>query len=313
MADDGKKDIPVKVSYKILKEMSVGDMKKSLDKIPKLVSALEKSFDFSGKAEVDPHKNPKAEVEEKVQIASRWPFQLMLTRIGEALKKSGKAPSDKDLAEIEKRFLKELEQARKDAKVKCEKMIEEIESGKGDNAKALKDGKAAFAKLEDVDFKNSFDKTQDKITGALKDLVKDMDGKGDSAEAVEAARGIVEDASDEFAKNGKAAIIAINLLLQTANKYKNDKKADPELKKFCGQVLKERSSLEGFQKNANVFSKAIDNAVSKLEHKEVDAAAAKKLHGEFDKMSKLGDSAKDIVKIVKTFKPKFEAIEKKLK
>lgn len=313
MADDGKKDVNVKVSYKILKEMTIGEVKKSLEKIPKLEKELEKSFDFSGKASVDPHKNPKAEMEEKVQIASRWPFQLYLTRLGDAFKKAGKSPSDKDLGDIEKRFIKELEQARKDAKVKCEKMIEEIESGKGDNAKALKDGKAAFAKLENVDFKSSFDKTQDKITDALKDLSKALDGQGDKADAIDDARKAVEDASDDFEKEGKAAIKAIDLLLQTANKYKNDKKADGDIKSFCNQVLKERASLEGFEKNATAFSKAIDGALDELDDKDIDAATAKKLHGDFSKMGKLGDSAKDVVDIVKKLKPKFEAIEKRLK
>jgi hypothetical protein len=313
MADDGKKDITVKVSYKITKEMTIGEMKKSLEKIPKLEKELDKSFDFSGKASVDTGKNPKDEVQEKVQIASRWPFQLYLTRLGDAFKKAGKTPSDKDLAEIEKRFIKELDQARKDAKTKCEKMIEEIESGKGDNAKALKDGKAAFDKLDNVDFKSSFDKTQDTIAGALKTLASALGGKGEAADAVDDARKAVEDANDDFEKEGKAAIKAISLLLQTANKFKNDKKADGDIKSFCALVLKDKASLEGFDKASTAFAKAIDDVIDKLEDKDIDAATAKKLQGDFEKKAKLGDSAKSVVEIVKKLKPKFEAIEKKLK
>lgn len=313
MADDGKKEITVKVSYKITKEMTIGEMKKSLEKIPKLEKELDKSFDFSGKASVDPSKNPKDEVQEKVQIASRWPFQLYLTRMGDAFRKAGKSPSEKDLADIEKRFIKELDQARKDAKAKCEKMIEEIESGKGDNAKALKDGKAAFDKLDNVDFKTSFDKTQDNISTALKTLSTALGGKGEAGAAVDVARKAVEGANDDFGKEGKAATKAISLLLQTANKFKNDKKADAEIKSFCELVLKDKTSLEGFEKASTAFAKAIDDVIDALGAKEVDAATVKKMHGDFDKKAKLGDAAKSVVDILKKLKPKFEAVEKKLK
>lgn len=312
MAEDGKKDIKVELEFDPMKDMSKGG-KDLLDKYPDAKKKFAKKVKWSDKAEVDPRKHSKKSLDEEVEQAARFPFQLLATRVGEAGKE--KSP---DAKKMTKRLLDYLDEATDHAISNASKKLEEIVSGKADNAKALKDGKAALNKLDKLNFKKDFVDPRDDAIKALKELEgtlgKDPGGK---AKAFDKARSELSKVAGDFDKSGKAASAAIDFLLNTAKKIAGDTKPDRSLTNFANSVLKGKDNaagpLEDFGKSAEDFSKLLDRAAKALKANTMEAAEVKALRENFDSLKNLSSDASTVEALVADLKKAFKAIEGKLK
>lgn len=196
----------------------------------------------------------------------------------------------------------------KDASYAFEKLMKDIESGKADNAGALKDGKAAMNKL-DAFKSNSF---EDPRKGAIKAL-EPLTRKGaDKSTAAKANKALVT-IKTLFDKSGKEAEKAVDFLMNTAKKMRDDKDADQSLKNFGKEVLKQERMFDDFLDAATRFGDVFDDAIKATEAEDIDADKAGDLVKSFESLSSVEKLAAAAVDCARKLKPKFKQIEAKLK
>jgi hypothetical protein len=197
----------------------------------------------------------------------------------------------------------------KDMKGAVEDWLEEVASGKADNAKALKDGKAAMGKIKDVDFKKAFDSKPADCVKALKDVVKN--GKVDEKKAKEAKKAL-EEILSQMEKDGKDAYDAIKFLLDTARKTEKDKNTAESLQKFSKEIRDDHAgTFDKFTEGVEEFEEGVGLAVEALEGEGDPEEIAKAIKW-FEGFKGL-DAAGKCGEIAKKLQPKFKDIEKELK
>lgn len=302
----GREKMKIELNFEPAKMLDPGT-KKVLDKIPELKKGFSKKIKWSDSVEVDPAKYSKDELEEQMEIVARWPYQIIGTYMSDAVKKGGK-----DLEKAKTQALKDLAEAEKLIPRRCEKKLEELVSGKEDNAKAMKRIEGALDQVEDVDFKGSFEKPRTQIAGALKELEKALKGRGDKAGAVDKARKAFEDAKKEFEEVGADGQDAIDFLLKTARNLKNDRKADTALKNVGKLFQDEKGSFDAFEKQSDAFTEAMVKTEKLLEEDEPDPGKVAALAAEFDKLSGLDRAAQQIQAAMKDIKKQYEDTKKQL-
>lgn len=302
----GRERVKVELNFKPASMLDPGT-KRELDKVAELKKAFAKVVKWSQTVEADPTKYSKAELDEHMEIVARWPYQVIGTYMSDAIKKGGK-----EFAKAKAQALKDLAEAEKLIPRRCEKKLEELVSGKEDNAKAQKRIDTAFDRIEEAKFDGSFDKPREKIVTALKDLEKGLKGGGDKKDAVKKARTAFGEAKKEFAEAGAIGQDAIDFLLKTARQIKNDRKADGALKEFGKLMAGDRSDFNAFEKKSNEFVAALAKGDKLLDSDEPDAAEVRKLADEFTKLSGLDKAARDIQAEMVKMKKKYEDIKKAL-
>lgn len=302
----GKKEIKVELKLYPMKEMSP-KARELVSGDKELKKEFEKAVTWSDKGEFDPRKYNKKDLDEEVLAAARMPMKIFANRVNEAAK--GKL-DDK----VKKQLLKDFDEASKGAISNASLRFEEIESGKGENKKGLKDGKAAFGKLEKVDFHDAFAKPFGETLDGLEALRTALKSKGgDKAGAFEKARKAIGKAAEDFDKVGSEAYAAVDFMLKTARSMKGNDKADPALVDFGKTVLKDESTFDDFVKAAESFSKVLEAAVATLKANTAEASEIDKLVKEVIATNKVFQTATKVGSLVEELKPKFKAIEKDLK
>ncbi|MFN3973259.1 MAG: hypothetical protein ACK4GO_00010 [Gemmobacter sp.] len=316
MAEDGKKDIKVELDFDPMKELAK-DGKALIDSMPAVKKKFAQKVKWSEKAEVDPRKHTKKSLDEEIEQAARFPFQLLATRVGEVAK-----DKEKDKKYDEKKAIKlligYLDEATDHAISNASKKLEDIVSGKADNAKALKDGKAALGKLGKLDFKKDFVAPRADAITAMKELegrlTKDPGGK---AKAFEKARSAIDKIASDFDKSGKEATAAIDYLLKTAKKIAGDDKPDPALSDFAKSILKGKDEakgpLEDFGKSADELGKIFDKTAKNLKANTMEPDEVKKLREDLEGLSNIASDAKTVETLVEELQREFKKIENKLK
>lgn len=293
MADDGKKKmtVEVKIGPKDLGDIDLkGGSKSALEALPRL-----KPFKYKLEVEVDPKKWKQKKLDDKVQGCLRACAIRLDHRTEKAKGDQKKVQSAWD------EFLDEAEQVLDEAK-------KDIESGKADNAGAIKAGKAAMDQLDAIKG-NSFEDPRKGAIEALKPLTRE----GADAKAVEKANKALTTIKDAFNRNGKAAEEAVTFLTQQAKKMKNDKDADAALKQFGTEVLKNEKVFQDFLDGAGKFDEAFGEAVEATGEESVEADKAKELTKAFDALSSVEKKAQLAIKYAKELKPKFKKIADKFK
>jgi hypothetical protein len=305
MAAGGKKKIKLALKYDILKFDKM-DTKNASDFIAsnKDLAKLVKPLEFKVDAELDEKKYDAKKLEDVVYYGDkggvfgiRMAVKLFDMAVAEAKKKNRPDDVKKAYAELEK-----------DSKYAFEKLMKDLESGKADNAGALKDGKAAMNKLDAVK-SNSFEDPRKGAIKALEALTKANADKGAAAKANKALTTI----KTLFDKSGKEAEKAVDFLMSTGKKMKDDKDADQALKDFGKEVLKQEKVFEAFLDGAYKFGEAFDEAITATEAEEVDAGKARDLIKSFEELSSLEKKAAAAVQCANKLRPKFKSIESKLK
>lgn len=271
-----------------------------------LVNVIKKiKFDLTPSKALNERKWPEKKVLDEAYYGGPKMAVIMFTQQIVQLK-DDKKTADKDkpgeLKEMYKTLCADMEGA-------IEDWLEEVASGKADNAKALKDGKAAMNDIKTVDFKGAFNGKQKACTDALKDVVKD--GKVDERKAKDAKK-ILTEMQAEMGKTTTKAQDAIKFLVDTAKKTEKDKDTAKALQDFAATIRKDHAAdFETFLEGCSNFDSALVDGIKALEGKG-DPDKIKDALDRFTSIKGL-DTAEDCGKAAKALVPQFKSIEKDLK
>lgn len=314
MAVAEKKKIKAELKLYPLKEMT----KEARDFIGKSkeLSKVYGPILFSKDLMLDPRKWTKKSLSDAMAAYVRYEMKILCVRVGEAAKaeKAGKAA--KDPKKIEKELSKSYEDMKKEIINKVSLGLDEVEADKGDNAKNLKDCKAAFGKLEKVDFDWMYKGPRESVLETLESLVDELADEPDekeSAKFLSQCAAFVSESVKAFKDNGKEATDAVDTLLKAAKTTKANKGAAPELIAYAETVLKQEGKINSVLAKSKSFSSALETTEKLLKGGKVTENQAKLQVAIFKKLSKLDNSAKDTLAACKKLKPAFQKIEKSLK
>lgn len=279
------------------------DAKKWAEGVVNVIKPIK--FDLTPSKALDDRKWPEKKVLEESYYGGPKMAVIMFTQEVVQLKEDKKKDDKGKIKELKSMYdglCKDMEDA-------VEKWLEEVASGKADNAKALKDGKAAMGKISNVDFKGAFEGKPKACAEALKDVVKD--GKVDQKKAKDAKKKLTEIQS-QMEKDGKDAYSAVKFLVDTARKTEKDKDTAKSLQEFSKEIRdKYAKSFDEFLEGVEEFDEGVEHTLKALEG-EGDPDTIKAAVEFFTSFKGL-DKAKECGDIAKRLQPKFKAIEKDLK
>lgn len=317
MAVGEKKKIKAELKLYPLKEMT----KEARDFIGKSkdLSKVYGPILFSRDMMLDPRKWTKKSLSDAMAAYVRYEMKILCVRVGEAAKaeKAGKAA--KDPKKTEKELSKSYEDMKKEIFNKVSLGLDEVEADKGDNAKNLKDCKAAFGKLDKVDFDWMYKGPRESVLETLENLVEELADESDEPDEKYKAKFLsqcadyVSESVKAFKENGKEATDAVDTLLKAAKTTKANKGAAPELIAYAETVLKQEGKINSVLAKSKSFSSALETAEKLLKGGKVTENQAKLQVVIFKKLSKLDTSAKDTLAACKKLRPEFKKIEKLLK
>jgi hypothetical protein len=266
-----------------------------------------KPIKFKDEAELDDRKWNARKLEEEAFIAVRMGLKIFAGCVRDAKKKADQG-KEKDGVKAVLDGYSELE---KEVSYGLEKWLDDIESGKADNAKALKAGKSAFEKINSIEFKGAFDGPVKKAIEALKPLTKE----GADEKAKDKAAKTIEGLLKEFGDTGKQGQKAVDFLLKTGRTYEKDKSVDPAIQEFAKDVLKGKNAdtFEDFLNAAEDFTETFEEVVDAVKDGGCDAETAKTAIKALEGLDSLQGTADKALALAKTMTKAFNQIAGKLK
>ena len=314
MAAGDKKKIKAELKVYPLKEMTkeARDFISNSKELAKKYGPIVWSKDIM----VDPRKWTKKSLADGMAAVARYDMKILCVRVAEAAKAEKNGKGEKDQKKTEKELSKSYEEIKKEILDKVSLAIDEVEADKGDNAKNLKDCKAAFGKLEKVDFDWMYKGPRQSLLETFEGLAEELADEPDEkrvAKVLGQCADWVAEAIAGFKENGKEATEAVDTLLKAAKTTKANKGAAPELIAYAEKVLKQEGKISSVLAKSKSFSDALDTAQKLVKSGTVTANQAKLQVAIFKKLSRLDNSAKDTLSAAKKLKPEFQKIEKSLK
>jgi len=300
-ATDGKTEFTAELDANPLDEMT----KQAKDFIDgsKVLKKKFAKITFSQKIKLDAKKWNKKKLNAGMYGAARWELKILAVRVGQYAKE-GKADDKAEAA-----LCKDYDKIAKEIKKKLSLELEELEKG-GDNKKALKDGKAAFAKLDKIDFKGAFNGPLKSAIDVMKWLEKAVSGRN-AKNAFTKAAGDMATVSGQFDKVGREANAAVSFLMKSAKEHA--KADDGGLQNFAKEIEKSETVFEKFLSEAEAFEKGLDAAEAAIKEGKLDAAGVKDEIRKLERMAGVDKSAQAALQAAKKLKPAFLKIEKSLK
>ncbi|WP_114287360.1 hypothetical protein [Candidatus Halocynthiibacter alkanivorans] len=310
---------------------------------------------FTWRENPDPELDTRKWSEKKLSKALlglvRYELKLMATGVAQVHKKVQKNSETDDGAY--KALVKIHARASKDMADKCSLAVEEVAGDKGDNTKALKEGKATLSDLKDISAATLFVKPFQDSCAVLKDLVQELTGiektmaiaddaleraekKGDKEAEAEAER-ILSRAEKSADKVFAAAANRMDLVKATFDKAKKDadgaltalakmlsgiKKNDDVndlLKVLAADMEKNRSLIVKLESDLAAFGTDVSGICAFIKSKREEsqgngAAAFKKKLQQFGTANKgRKSSAAAVEKLVKQFAKSFATVDRDLK
>jgi hypothetical protein len=299
MADTGRKQFKAQ-----LKADPRDEMTKAAKEFVDSDNGLKKivvDFTYSEKVELDPRKWTDKSLNEGVFAVARYEIKIFATRIGE-MAKAGISAKD---AKPKVKVLHTKTQGYIDKKLSL--AVEELASDKGDSKKALKDGKLAMSKIQDLDLKDAFSKPRNDVVKLLKAIASAKD----PAPAIKKAATEVAKHAKDFDKTGREASAAVGYLLKMIKDHKSSDA--PGMGEFVALANKKSSTFSDFVTDCEQFENALDELTKALAAGDMDADTAKAKSSEFAGMTKVDGTAKAALAEAKLLKTKFDAVAKTLK
>lgn len=294
---------------------------------------------FKRTMELDGRKWKKPDIEKGIYAVARYELKLFATQISgyeKAISKavSGHKPYKNKLPKTQKdeipELTTELDKAAKDIgklyktiakkiEDKVSLALDEVESDKGDNKKALATGKEALKRFDSLDTSRMFSEPTKTVVTALAKLNADL-GKAktekESDAAFKSALGTMKKAETQFEKTGRTVGKVVKYLLAAGDKMAKDKKAAPELQAF-GKKLGDgttKKKLIQLDDMVTEFGYDLDEAVHFTAEGTADAAEAKSYaQGFAGKQSGADRAASEAVKEVGKLSKEFKTLVKDLK
>ena len=315
MSDDNKKPFKFDLSVDPYKEINskVASWLKSDKKLGKQI----KPFTFSVDAVLDNRKWSKSKLSDELDGPAVWASKLFGTQAAQDMTavEKGKKTKEEAFDSLSNSFAKAVKDVAKAQSL----LLEEIIADKGDNKKALKDGKAALAKMAALDIKSMFGSFAKELEGGLEEILvafdklgKDQE-KSDEIGAFQTAfqkdlRGVIGD----FDKTTKEAQGAVAFLLCKGKEMANNKNVAPELQTFGKNILKSEDIFEAFLKDVTAFEKLLDQAATDTAAKSPDVGKLRKLLAELQAAGKGDKNAADVLQKTKELKKEFDKVAKDL-
>lgn len=315
MADDNKKPFKFDVTVDPFKEMN--SKVASWVKTDKDLKKLFQPFVFSVDAMLDSRKWSKSKLSDELDGPAVWASKLLGVQASQemAAVEKGKMKAEEAVDSLTKSYKKAVKDVGKAQSL----LLEDIIADKGDNKKALKDGKAALAKMASLEIKSMFGDFADELDGDIEELIRDFDklGKDDKKDEIvgefqTSFAKVLREVKSEFDKTTKEAEGAVAFLLRKGKEIANNKNVAPELQTFGQSILKNEKIFDEFLKDVTTFEKLLDTAASETAAKEPDVGRLRKLLADLGQTRKMDGNADDVLKATKTLKREFDKVAKDL-
>ncbi|MFV0492505.1 MAG: hypothetical protein ACK5M4_11865 [Pseudorhodobacter sp.] len=316
MAKD-KKEFTAELAADPLKEMT-----RPAQEYIKESKVLSKKFGkiaYKEKVALDPRKWQKKDLNNAALALARYELKLLAVRVNEVAKKAkgqDKKAGDGADRKVEAQLAKEYDKTVKAIEKKISLALEELASGKEDNKKAVKDGKAAFAKLDKIDFPSAFTGPQQDLLKVLSELEKKVDSDNEDkktrlpAAALTAAASSINKIASEFDKKGREANAAISYLSKSSKEFR---KADNAGLQSLSKTIDDAGEFGRFLQMADKFEKALDNIEKALKGGKVKPEDVRYWRKDIGGMAELGKTAKAAQQTAKKLSPSFKKILKDIK
>lgn len=343
MPDDNKKDFSIDVTINPYGECKNNQPPAWFAARPKLASIVQE-IKVKRSMKLDARKWKKKDLESGVYAVAKYDLAVFATalsnmerdidKVFEANKQNGKVKRDakffrntkddtkEEIAALtagEKRVTALWKKISKNIDDKVSLALDEVESDKGDNKKALAVGKQALKVFERIETKEMFAEPIRRVLATFKTLAvkvghaKEGEDTGDYfKQALREMRDIENDYDLVARSTAKVAKMFVTL----GDKLVKDKNADPEIQKFGESLAKGtvKSDLETMIRNIKDLGKDMDVMVNFLAKGNHDASAITVKAGKFksDHEKKKG-SANTLTEDMRKLATEFAKIEKKLK
>lgn len=308
MADTGKKTEKFKFKFEVdlMNKKDVKDVdfhKENREWLAGQKAALKyvKPLKFEVDAELDSRKWNEKKIQEEGFYGFRMAIKMFDQAVHEAKEKN-------DPGSIKSAY-KDLE---KDADYGFEKWLKDVESGKADNAKNLKECGNAFKQIADADMANVFKGPREAAVAALESLLTGG-SRGPDDKKKEEAKKKVETAISDFEEHAAEVADAIDTVLKAAKGTQSNKDADGDLKAFAKKVEKEGKNMTSVVDDAAKFKKALNAVKEGLDDDDMEASDIRAHVTTLKGFSSLDKVAKDAEGEADALNKEFKKIEKNLK
>jgi hypothetical protein len=335
MADKGKTKITVERIISPFGEMKGKKMPEWFSLRQNILKDMAPVF-VKRSMEVDPRKWKKKDIEDGVYAVARYELALFATQVANVQKPvmkeleafKGKLPKSKKdetpkltaaLNKAEKEVIKLYKSIASKIEDKVSLALDEVESDKGDNKKALAAGKELIKRFDSLDTKRMFSGPASTVISGLKKLATDISKAQDEKAIDTAFKGALKTmkvAETDFEKVGRATGKVVKYMLDSGEKMMRDKKAAPGLQAWGKKIANgdTKKKLKALEDVIDEFGDDLDSlvhftAAGKGEADEVsnEARLFGNLHKNDDK------AADDAIKIVAKLSKEFKDLAKDLK
>ncbi|MEP4196398.1 MAG: hypothetical protein ABJL99_12270 [Aliishimia sp.] len=336
MADDGKKNFSIDVTINPFGECKGSKVPEWFKARPKLMSIV-KDIQIKRSMMLDDRKWKKKVLEDGVYAVAKYDLALFSTALTSMQKDIDKAidpkakknkkfkSNDKTetkeegaaLSTAEKKVTALWKKVSKSINDKVSLALDEVESDKGDNKKAIAVGKQALKVFNGFDTKELFALPIAEVTGILDNLASNVtNAKGDTDPYFKDALTDMRAVESDYDLIAKSTSKVAKMFIALGEKMAKDKGADKELIKFGESIAKGniKSDLQTLSKDISGMGKDIDALVNFLAKGDTDVknvkSKASKFKGEHNKKK---GTATAILAEMRKLATEFKKIEKKLK
>jgi len=333
MADANKTKITVKKTIKILSEAK-GEPAWFAAR-PEAKKAL-KDLTFERKMELDTRKWKPKVIEDGIYAVARYDLKLFATILSglekDILKarpkerqkakfvKNDKAETKEEAAALDKaldQLKKNYAKTSKEISDKVSLALDDVESDKGDNKRALAAGKKAVEQFRELNTGKLFEKPVGEVEKLLKELSANLKKSGDAdPAALKKAKASLETSRKGFQATAKTAQNAVNFLLKEGARIAKDKKADPGLQEVGKLILssKVKNELHAVSENVEHFEEELESIAKFIKDEKPSSDDAARVAKQFrDQNKHLDGDLKDAVKIGKQVSDAYNKAVKNIK
>jgi hypothetical protein len=239
-----------------LKAYPMSEMSKEAREFISASASLKKKFSiisYSETLELDSRKwNPKS-LTDGLNTVVRFDLKALATAVAQALKKDGKK-AEKSIDKVYDRMSKIIVKKAADA-------LDEIKGDDGDNKKALKEGKGAFADIDRIKWKAMFADPRKTLATEMVKLNKALRlAEGDDKKAKKACADAfkpIAQANATFERVLKEAKDAGESVVKLANETRKNDDVAPELVNFAKMLLKGQKLFDDLEIEAKRMSELL--------------------------------------------------------
>lgn len=332
MADVAKKKFLIETTINPFQETRSKKAPAWFDARPGLKKSVT-GIEIKRSLELDPRKWKTKDIVDGVHAVARYELALFATQLNDVEKSILKAlPKEEQKKKTFVKGAKEEAKEKKaldDAESEVEKLykriskaidkkvslaLDEVESDKGDNKKALAAGKEALKKFDKLDLNAMFDAPFDVAKKCLDDLAAKLKDGGDK-KAWEAAKAGIADAEKQLAATAKVAQNVIKYLIDAGSKMASDTKANPALQKVGHSIAGAKSVMTNLSSAIDAFEDDLVRLrklvkAQKAEADEVSGAAAEFSRKHSGKNTEADVAVKKVQAISKEFNAALREIRK---